>query len=168
MARLTIILGKRTSGEMWVGYDNALIQVDLTGLVAADVWAMQWHDTYGEVEYNDGKINATIHDLNDYQQAIAAYDAKVNAPPPPPTPQEKRNKADAFVRYEYSNFINVYTNRIVWEELKNADKKLVRDYDTALQGFYADANYPDIAAPARPTLEYIVNPTILIQPSIVL
>lgn len=48
------------------------IQQDLSW-IPSNVHAVQWYDTYGEVEYTDGTPNEIIEELGIYEQAIDDY-----------------------------------------------------------------------------------------------
>jgi len=79
--RLTIIVEDRLVSVDGVGY-NLPESIDLSW-IPSDVWAVQWYDTYGEIEYNDGKLNSTINDLGIFQQAVTAFNSYT---PPEPAP----------------------------------------------------------------------------------
>jgi hypothetical protein len=83
--RLTIV-----TEDGVVGIGGLFYQVALTGL-AAGVRAVQFYGTEGEVEYNDGRPNAAIDSVAEFQPLIdrwqVAHDI-ATAPPPPPTPEQ--------------------------------------------------------------------------------
>jgi len=56
-----------------------------------DVHALQWYETYGSIEFDNGSPNEEIAQLPDWaNNAVAAWDAAYvpPVPPVPPTPQE--------------------------------------------------------------------------------
>jgi hypothetical protein len=61
-----------------------------------DVHALQWYESYGYIEYNDGKPNEEINALPQWAlNALAAWEAYTPpAPPPIPSAQEE-NKITA-------------------------------------------------------------------------
>jgi hypothetical protein len=48
------------------------IQQDLSW-IPSNVHALQWYDTWGEVEYNDGTANERIEELGIFEQAVADF-----------------------------------------------------------------------------------------------
>jgi hypothetical protein len=78
-----------------VGTTNAdkipYLDLDLTGLDPA-IWAIQWYDTWGEVEWREPDTpNTRITDFSPYEFLVARWQTKhdeVTAPPPPPTPEQ--------------------------------------------------------------------------------
>lgn len=52
------------------------IEQDLSW-IPSDVHAVQWYDTWGEVEYNDGSPNERIEELGIFEQAIQNYFADI-------------------------------------------------------------------------------------------
>lgn len=64
-----------------------------------NVHALQWYDTFGDIEFNDGTPNEDIEELPEWAiNAQEAWYAAANPPPPPPpTPEEiqAQNKAQA-------------------------------------------------------------------------
>jgi hypothetical protein len=64
--RLTIIPGDKAIG---IGGEFLLkIQEDLSW-IPSNVRAVQWYDTWGEIEYGDGFPNEKIEELGIYEQA---------------------------------------------------------------------------------------------------
>lgn len=54
--------------------DGVPVQFDLSGLIAADIHAVQWDGTKGHVEYKGHyKPNKEIKDIKDFQPVIDAY-----------------------------------------------------------------------------------------------
>jgi hypothetical protein len=52
------------------------IEQDLSW-IPSDVHAVQWYDTWGEIEYNDGSPNERIEELGIFEQAIQNYFADI-------------------------------------------------------------------------------------------
>lgn len=52
------------------------IEQDLSW-IPPDVHAVQWYDTWGEIEYNDGSPNERIEELGIFEQAIQNYFADI-------------------------------------------------------------------------------------------
>jgi|694.fasta_scaffold68772_6 hypothetical protein len=68
--RLTII-----PGDKYIAIDNnglLNIQQDLNW-IPSNVHALQWYDTWGEVEYNDETPNERIENLGIFEQAVADF-----------------------------------------------------------------------------------------------
>lgn len=65
--RLTIIPIDKAIGIDGVFFSN--IEEDLSW-ISPNIHAVQWYDTWGEVEYNDGTPNERIEDLGIFEQAI--------------------------------------------------------------------------------------------------
>jgi hypothetical protein len=68
--RLTII-----PGDKYIAIDNnglLDIQQDLNW-IPSNVHALQWYDTWGEVEYNDETPNERIENLGIFEQAVADF-----------------------------------------------------------------------------------------------
>lgn len=81
----------------------AYVGLDLTSCgIPADVWALQWYDTVGHIEFVSPLVqNQDITSLPDWANAAVAvwqtkYDEE-HAPPPPPTPEQiqAQNKSTA-------------------------------------------------------------------------
>lgn len=72
--RLTIIPSDRS-----IGIDGKFllnIQQDLSW-IPQNIHAVQWNQTRGEVEFNDGSPNQKIEDLGIYSQAIEDYNSEL-------------------------------------------------------------------------------------------
>jgi vancomycin resistance protein YoaR len=68
--RLTIIPSDK---YIAVDSDGILkIQQDLSW-IPSNVHALQWYDTWGEVEYNDGTVNEKIEELGIFEQAVTDF-----------------------------------------------------------------------------------------------
>jgi hypothetical protein len=68
--RLTIIPGDKAIG---IGGEFLLkIQEDLSW-IPSNVRAVQWYDTWGEIEYGDGFPNEKIEELGIYEQATQVF-----------------------------------------------------------------------------------------------
>lgn len=84
MMRLTIV-----AEDGVVGIGGLFYRVDMTGF-PADVRAVQFYGTEGEVEYHDGRPNTAINNVTVFQPFIdnwqAAHDIATAPPPPPPPP----------------------------------------------------------------------------------
>lgn len=70
--------------------DGKPLRVDCSS-VNADIHAVQWSDTVGEIEYETGAggdrhPNAVITDISPFQPIIDLWTAANSAPPPPPPP----------------------------------------------------------------------------------
>ena len=50
--------------------------LDMSSWLPTDVWAVNWDSetSTGEIEYNDGKPNATISEIGIYSQAVTDFD----------------------------------------------------------------------------------------------
>ena len=86
MAKITYIKdGENNKSELIIDNDR----VDATDYsVASNIHAIQWNDSSGEIEYNDGTPNATITDISSFgfetkhaneKQAILDAEAKDEA-----------------------------------------------------------------------------------------
>jgi len=65
--RITLIPSDKT-----IGIDNEFyinVQQDLSW-IPANIHAVQWYNTWGEIEYNDGSPNEKIEELGIFEQAI--------------------------------------------------------------------------------------------------
>ena len=57
--------------------DNSLSQVkEDMNWIPTNIHALQWYDTFGEIEYNDGTPNEIIEDLGIYEQALETFDVE--------------------------------------------------------------------------------------------
>lgn len=45
--------------------------------IPTNIHALQWYDTYGEIEYNDGSPNEKIEELGIYQQAVIDHQNEI-------------------------------------------------------------------------------------------
>jgi len=73
------------------------IQQDLSW-IPSNVHAVQWYDTWGEIEYDDGSLNERIEELGIFEQAVEDYN------------NEKQRIQDELDAFEAS--------RDYWEELR--------------------------------------------------
>ncbi len=54
--------------------DGITLQMDLTDLIASDIWAVSFEDGKGEIEFTDpDSANQTINHLADYQTIVDAH-----------------------------------------------------------------------------------------------
>jgi hypothetical protein len=65
--------------DKYISIDNQgllNIQEDLSW-IPINVHAVQWYDTWGEIEYNDGNPNERIEELGVFEQAIQSHNNEV-------------------------------------------------------------------------------------------
>jgi hypothetical protein len=92
--RLTIIPADKAVYKDGVMKAWAAPALDLSGCgIPANCHALQWYDTYGEIEFNPVQPgypqppNEQITELPQWAlNCVAVWDAWVPAPPPPPPP----------------------------------------------------------------------------------
>tara|TARA_B100002019_G_scaffold270079_1_gene263412 strand:- start:60 stop:488 length:429 start_codon:yes stop_codon:yes gene_type:complete len=72
--RLTIVPEDRLIGIDGIFYHD--IQQDLSW-IPSNVYAVQWSDSSGEIEYNDGTPNEIISDLGIYAQAQTDFNNEI-------------------------------------------------------------------------------------------
>lgn len=91
--RLTILTQTSSVGKDGEFYNG----LDLSSCgIPAGVWALQWYDTYGHIEFVDTIPNESISTLPDWANNCvavwqAAYEESLN--PPPPTAEDNKNIA---------------------------------------------------------------------------
>lgn len=88
------------------------IQQDLSW-IPSNVRAVQWYDTYGEVEYTDGTPNEIIEELGIYEQAIEDYN------------NEKQRIVDEQKAKEEA----IEAARDYWEELRTSRNQKLTESD---------------------------------------
>lgn len=83
--------------------DNSLLEIkeDMTW-IPTNIHALQWYDTFGEIEYNDGTPNEIIEELGIYEQALETFDA------------EKQRR----LREQLAEEELIEASRDYWEELR--------------------------------------------------
>jgi len=104
--RLTII-----PGDKYIAIDNnglINIQQDLNW-IPSNIHALQWYDTWGEIEYNDERPNERIENLGIFEQAVADFN------------NEKKILQDKLVAIEAA--------RDYWEELRFLRNQRLSDCD---------------------------------------
>ena len=72
--RLTI-----SPSDKYISVDNdgiLQIQQDLSW-IPSNIHALQWYDTWGEVEYNDGTPNERLEELGIFEQAVEDYNNEI-------------------------------------------------------------------------------------------
>lgn len=76
-----------------IGIGDTVISGVTTSMswVPSDVYAVNWDGSAGEIEYNDGKSNATISELGIYSQAETSFNNELKI-----IEDEKKAKDDAF------------------------------------------------------------------------
>lgn len=72
--KITIIPTDKFISIDKISYLN--IQEDLSW-IPSNIHAVQWHDTWGEIEYTDGTPNEKIEELGIFNQAIDTYNAVI-------------------------------------------------------------------------------------------
>lgn len=84
--------------------DNSLSQIkeDMTW-IPTNIHALQWYDTFGEIEYNDGTPNEIIEELGIYEQSLETFDV------------EKQRR----LREQLAEEELIEASRDYWEELRN-------------------------------------------------
>jgi len=72
--KLTIIPSDKT-----IGIDNNFLLKIKENLswIPSNIHAVQWDETWGEIEYNDGTPNKKIEELGIYEQAIKDYQNEI-------------------------------------------------------------------------------------------
>ncbi len=83
MARVTIIPDDNT-----VLVDGEAREISMAG-IDPTIHAVQWFDTAGEIEYNDGKRHKKIFSISPFQVFIDRWTA---AGPPPPGPDTRTDR----------------------------------------------------------------------------
>ena len=83
--------------------DNSLSQIkeDMTR-IPTNIHALQWYDTFGEIEYNDGTPNEIIEELGIYEQSLETFDV------------EKQRR----LREQLAEEELIEASRDYWEELR--------------------------------------------------
>ena len=82
--RLTIVTETSSVGKDEIFFNG----LDLTPCnVPLNVWALQWYDTYGHIEFVDTRPNEAITELPDWANNCVAlwdvvYEESLNPPPP--------------------------------------------------------------------------------------
>ena len=74
--------------------------------IPANVWAVHWDGSSGEIEYNDGTPNATMSEIGIYSQAETSFNNEI---------QRQKDLGDASV--SQSSFL--------WEKLRNERDNLL-------------------------------------------
>ena len=94
--------------------DNSLSQIkeDMTW-IPTNIHALQWYDTFGEIEYNDGTPNEIIEELGIYEQALETFDA------------EKQRR----LREQLAEEELIEASRDYWKELRNKRDFLLSQSD---------------------------------------
>ena len=91
--RLTIISSTKSVGKDELFFN----ELDLSSCdIPIDVWALQWYDAYGDIEFVDTRPNQDINALPDWANNCLAvwqiaYEESLN--PPPPTVENNKNTA---------------------------------------------------------------------------
>lgn len=98
--RITIIPSDKTIG---IDGDFLLsIQQDFSW-IPSNVHAVQWYETWGEVEYTDGSPNERIEELGIYQQAVIDFNNELKR-----IEDEQKTQEEA-----------IEASRDYWEELRS-------------------------------------------------
>tara|TARA_R100000988_G_C3857851_1_gene97902 strand:- start:47 stop:448 length:402 start_codon:yes stop_codon:yes gene_type:complete len=75
MARIIYMKDGEADGTSRISVDGEYIDSkNFVDIVASNIHAIQWYDSKGEIEYNDGKGNEDITDISSYD-----FEAKYNA-----------------------------------------------------------------------------------------
>lgn len=81
MARITIV-----PSDSIMLVDGVARTIDISG-IDPTIHAVQWFDTRGEIEFNDGTPHEQIDDISPFQDFIDRWTAAEPPPPPPPPPK---------------------------------------------------------------------------------
>lgn len=84
--RLTIIVPDQTAG-----IDGEFRKLDLSGLDPT-IRAVQWDGSTGHIEFNNGKANQTINNVDSFTQVVNAWNAL--SPKPPTLTELKAEKVE--------------------------------------------------------------------------
>ena len=57
-----------------IAVNNEILKFDFT--IDANIWAIHWNGTTGEVEYNDTTPNSEITNFDDYQYLVDAFNVE--------------------------------------------------------------------------------------------
>ena len=138
--RLTIVPEDRLIGIDGIFYQD--IQQDLSW-IPSNVYAVQWSDSSGEIEYNDGTPNEIISDLGIYAQAQTDFNNEI-----------QRIEAAEEAARDYWEELRIRRNQLLAETdyLALADNTLSTDMRTYRQALRdLPANTSDAANPVWPT-----------------
>lgn len=102
--------------------EDRFISIDGRGLlnieqdfswIPSDVHAVQWYDTWGEIEYKDSKPNLKIENIGIFQQAVENFN----------------NEIDRIVEKEIADAAAIEAARDYWEELRVLRNQRLSDCD---------------------------------------
>tara|TARA_R110000868_G_scaffold98166_1_gene270112 strand:+ start:945 stop:1460 length:516 start_codon:yes stop_codon:yes gene_type:complete len=88
--------------------------------IPSDVHAVQWYETWGEIEYNDGRPNEKIEDLGIFNQAVTAFSLEKNKI------EEEKNKIE---EEELERLEELENSRDYWEEFRMIRNKKLTETD---------------------------------------
>lgn len=77
--------------------------------IPSDVHAVQWYETWGEIEYNDGRPNEKIENLGIFNQAVTAFNLEKNKI------EEEKNKIE---EEELERLEELENSRDYWKEFR--------------------------------------------------
>jgi len=135
------------------------IQQDLSW-IPENVHAVQWYDTWGEVEYNDGSSNERIDSLGIFEQAVQDHSAEI---------QRIKDEADAAeaARDYWSELRTLRDQRLTesdWTQV--ADAPLTEEQKVAWQSYrQALRDLPENITDPKPLVLDPDHPDWTIKPS---
>ena len=115
--RLTIVPSDKTiciDGQGILG-----IQQDLSW-IPTNIHALQWYDTYGEIEYNNGSPNEKIEELGIYQQAVIDYQNEIQRLENEKIAQEAAFEAARDYWKEFRNLRDYRLKESDWTQIPDA------------------------------------------------
>ncbi len=104
-----------------VGINGQFRKVDLTGF-PPDVRAVQWNETTGHIEYDDGS-NVEIDGISGFQPFIDQWTRNAPPMPRPPTTQERVAAAHARINASYESAILQIVGSYPAHEISSWDKQ---------------------------------------------
>lgn len=131
--RLTIIVP-----DSVVGVNGEFRHLDLTSLDPT-IRALQWDGATGHIEFNDGKANQAITDIDSFMSLITAWNALTPPPPAPPTLEDL--KAEKTTQINASRDIEEAAGFSYLNKVFDSDPLSVQRISIAAQTAQLDPNF---------------------------
>jgi hypothetical protein len=128
-------------------------KIDLDQLKQNNIHAIQWHETYGQIEYRDTSPNLNIDSIDEFSWVIDLWNQRKYEieNPPPPTPEELYDRVKYRAESELAS-----SDWAVLSDVPLANKNEWVEYRSALRLIRSNIT-TDPVWPVQPPVIWITN-----------
>lgn len=133
--------------------DEGYEKIDLGQLKQNNIHAIQWYETYGQIEYRDASPNLDIDSIDEFSWVIDLWNQRKYEieNPPPPTPEELYDRVKYRAESELAS-----SDWAVLSDVPLANKNEWVEYRSALRVIRSNITLDPIW-PVQPPVVWITN-----------